>query len=131
MSASETRPYTRSGGGFGVPRESREIAFDKGKKAINGMMDRLRLSPHIIESACRLYQLALSKNFVQGRKTINVAAACVYIVCRREKTPHMLIDFSDALSVGVRARARCSPARSHHCRHRAPHTKQVHQPRTM
>lgn len=36
---------------------------------------------------------------MQGRKTSNVCAACMYIVCRREKTPHMLIDFSEVLQV--------------------------------
>jgi transcription factor IIIB subunit 2 len=73
---------------------------------------------HYIDSAHRLFLLAVQRNFVQvrlrivyhqhrsqvgvpwqGRKTSNVVAACLYIVCRREKSPHLLIDFSDVLQV--------------------------------
>ncbi len=32
---------------------------------------------------------------------LQVAATCLYIVCRQEKKPYMLIDFSDHLSVNV------------------------------
>lgn len=49
----------------------------------------------------RLFTLAVQHNFVQGRKTENVCSACLYIVCRREKTPHLLIDFSDLLRTNV------------------------------
>ena len=49
----------------------------------------------------RLFTLAVQHNFVQGRKTENVCSACLYIVCRREKTPHLLIDFSDLLQTNV------------------------------
>lgn len=38
-------------------------------------------------------------NFVQGRRTQYVVAACLYSACRMEKTSHMLIDFSDLLEV--------------------------------
>jgi transcription factor IIIB 90 kDa subunit len=31
---------------------------------------------------------------------MQVAAACLYIVCRQDEKPYMLIDFSDALQVG-------------------------------
>ena len=33
--------------------------------------------------------------------TLQVAATCLYIACRQEKKPYMLIDFSDHLSVNV------------------------------
>ncbi len=51
--------------------------------------------------------LAIQKNFVQGRKTANVVAACLYIVCRREKSPHLLIDFSDVLQTNVYVLGNC------------------------
>ncbi len=54
-----------------------------------------------MESAHRLFILAVQRNFVQGRKTFVVIAACLYIVCRREKSDHLLIDFSDSLQVCV------------------------------
>jgi len=40
-------------------------------------------------------------NFIQGRKTTHVIAACLYTVCRREKTAHLLIDYSDVLQTNV------------------------------
>lgn len=32
---------------------------------------------------------------------VQVAAACLYIVCRQDEKPYMLIDFSDALQVSA------------------------------
>ena len=32
---------------------------------------------------------------------VQVAAACLYIVCRQDSKPFMLIDFSDALQINV------------------------------
>lgn len=45
--------------------------------------------------------MAYEKNFIQGRITSDVAGVCLYIACRKDKTPHMLIDFSDALKVNL------------------------------
>ncbi len=61
----------------------------------------LKLTNHYVESAFRLFNLAVEHNFVQGRKTIHIVAACVYIVCRQERSPVMLIDLSDVLRVNV------------------------------
>ena len=36
-------------------------------------------------------------SLTQGRETDIVAAACLYIVCRMEREPHLLIDFADAI----------------------------------
>jgi len=47
----------------------------------------LRLNSHQVEAAQRLFQVAMQHNFIQGRRTQNVVAACLYIVCRREHTP--------------------------------------------
>lgn len=54
-----------------------------------------------MEAAQRFFNLAIVNNFTRGRKTANVVAACLYIVCRTEKTTHMLIDFSDVLQTDV------------------------------
>ena len=48
-----------------------------------------------------LYQLAMEKSFVFGRKQVHVASTCLYAICRKESKPHLLIDFSDALQVNV------------------------------
>jgi transcription factor IIIB subunit 2 len=54
-----------------------------------------------------LFTIAVEKNFVQGRRTTHVVAACLYIACRQEKSQHMLIDFSDALQVNVYTLGTC------------------------
>jgi transcription factor IIIB subunit 2 len=86
---------------YGFMRSSRETTLAKGRAAIAEVAGRLRLQNHYIESAHRLFAFAVQKNFVQGRRTMHVVAVCLYIKCREEKSPHMLIDFSDALSVNV------------------------------
>jgi transcription initiation factor TFIIIB Brf1 subunit/transcription initiation factor TFIIB len=85
----------------GYNKESREITIANGRRKIAEIAARLKLNQHFIDSAHRLFMLAVQRNFVQGRKTIHVIAACLYIVCRREKAPHLLIDFSDALQTNV------------------------------
>eukprot|EP00614_Pseudopedinella_elastica_P006119 CAMPEP_0172600074 /NCGR_PEP_ID=MMETSP1068-20121228/20205_1 /TAXON_ID=35684 /ORGANISM="Pseudopedinella elastica, Strain CCMP716" /LENGTH=686 /DNA_ID=CAMNT_0013400563 /DNA_START=23 /DNA_END=2083 /DNA_ORIENTATION=- len=86
---------------YGFMRNSRETTLAKGKASITEVASRLRLQNHYVESAHRLFAFAVQKNFVQGRKTMHVVAVCLYIKCREDKSPHMLIDFSDALSVNV------------------------------
>lgn len=54
-----------------------------------------------IGSALRWYNLSLQFNFTKGRKTQVLLAACLYITCREEETPHMLIDFATVLRVSV------------------------------
>lgn len=54
-----------------------------------------------INSAMRWYNLSMQFNFTRGRKTQVVLAACLYITCREEETPHMLVDFASILRVNV------------------------------
>ena len=61
----------------------------------------LRLPPLYVDRAYRLYQLATQKNLIMRRRQSNMVAACLYAICRQEKSPHLLIDFSDALQVNV------------------------------
>jgi hypothetical protein len=71
-----------------------------GRKRIAGLAAKLQLTTHHVDAAqrwlvrcfrshilLRLFMLAVQHNFIQGRKTDHVVAACLYIVCRREKTP--------------------------------------------
>lgn len=105
VSQSMTKPYSssgsRRGGRFGFSRDSRETTLSNGRRRIQDVASRLKLGSHHVDSAHRYFQIAVEKNFVQGRKTTHVVAACLYIACRQQKTQHMLIDFSDALQVNV------------------------------
>lgn len=44
---------------------------------------------------------AQHRNFIKGRHSSHVAAACLYIVSRERNKPHLLIDFADALNVNL------------------------------
>ena len=93
---------TSVGGGLaGYGKESRDITIANGRARITELAAQLKLNPHHVDFAVRLFMLAVQHNFVQGRKTQNVCSACLYIVCRREKTPHLLIDFSDVIQTNV------------------------------
>ena len=64
-------------------------------------VESLRLPPLYVDRAYRLYQLAIQKNLIMRRRQSNMVAACLYSICRQEKSPHLLIDFSDSLQINV------------------------------
>lgn len=80
---------------------SREKTLSNCRRNISRVAGMLSLGSHYVESAFRLYALALQRNFTRGRRSEVVIASCLYIVCRRERSPHLLIDFSDALQLNV------------------------------
>lgn len=82
-------------------RQARELTLANGRRHITSLSGMLLLKNHHIEAAQRLLTLAANLNFTQGRKIQNVAAACLYVVCRRQQTHHMLIDFSDLLQTNL------------------------------
>eukprot|EP01112_Ceratiomyxa_fruticulosa_P020540 TRINITY_DN7020_c0_g1_i1.p1 TRINITY_DN7020_c0_g1~~TRINITY_DN7020_c0_g1_i1.p1 ORF type:complete len:317 (-),score=39.78 TRINITY_DN7020_c0_g1_i1:71-1021(-) len=85
----------------GLNRDNREVSIENGRRRINMVASALKLKPHHSEAAQRLFILAIQHGFIQGRRTQHVVAACLYIICRKERTPHMLIDFSDVLHTNV------------------------------
>jgi transcription initiation factor TFIIIB Brf1 subunit/transcription initiation factor TFIIB len=91
---------SRTRGRFGTSN-SREQTLANIRRIISQVAGSLHLPPLYIDRAYRLYQLALQKNFVFGRRQMHVVATCLYVICRQEKSPHLLIDFSDALQVNV------------------------------
>ena len=85
------RPTMRSAQPLrGVPRPSVDVA----RKSIAAIARQLEISPDHAETAVGVYKTALSVNAVIGAKSA-VLCACLYIVCRRNGTPHMILDFSD------------------------------------
>ncbi|XP_078313110.1 transcription factor IIIB 90 kDa subunit-like [Crassostrea virginica] len=85
----------------GMKKESRTVTFDNGRKRIQQLGVQLKLNQHCIDTAFNFFKMAVNRRMTQGRKTTHVIAACLYIVCRTEGTPHMLLDFSDQLQVNV------------------------------
>ncbi|XP_049851902.1 uncharacterized protein LOC126328046 [Schistocerca gregaria] len=82
-------------------RQAREVTLLNGQRRISQLAGALSLGGQHVQAAQRFFMLAVQHNFTQGRRLQNVTAACLYIVCRRFKTPHMLIDFSDVLQTSV------------------------------
>ena len=76
-------------------RESKEITLQNGKRLIHEMGSQLRLNQHCMDTAFNFYKLAVQRGLTRGRKIRQVIAACLYLVCRTEGTPHMLLDLCD------------------------------------
>ncbi|XP_035666668.1 transcription factor IIIB 90 kDa subunit-like [Branchiostoma floridae] len=85
--------------GFG--KESRAITLQNGKRKITQLGHQLKLNQHCLDTAFNFFKMAVNKKLTRGRKTNHVVAACLYLVCRTEGTPHLLLDFSDILQVNV------------------------------
>ena len=69
----------------------KEVTLQNGKRLINEMSSQLRLNQHCIDTAFNFYKLAVQRGLTRGRKIRQVIAACIYLVCRTEGTPHMLL----------------------------------------
>lgn len=104
VSAQSSKPFNsavRARGRYGNNRESRDATLANARRAIQQIASSLRLPNLYVDQAYRMYQVALQKNFIMGRRVLHVVATCLYTVCRKEKSPHLLIDFSDALQINV------------------------------
>ncbi|XP_050567315.1 transcription factor IIIB 90 kDa subunit isoform X2 [Cygnus atratus] len=91
------------GGGFhaNLGKESRAQTLQNGKRQIHHLGNQLQLNQHCLDTAFNFFKMAVSKHLTRGRKMTHVIAACLYLVCRTEGTPHMLLDLSDLLQVNV------------------------------
>lgn len=85
----------------GVGRESRAATLQNAKRQIIHLGHQLQMNQHCLDTAFNFYKMALCKQLTRGRKSAHVIAACLYLVCRTEGTPHMLLDLSDLLQVNV------------------------------
>ncbi|AET40308.1 transcription factor TFIIIB subunit BRF1 Ecym_5570 [Eremothecium cymbalariae DBVPG len=81
--------------------ESREATLNNARRKLRAVSHALQIPEYVTDAAFQWYKLALAYNFVQGRRSQNVIASCLYVACRKEKTHHMLIDFSSRLQVSV------------------------------
>ncbi|KAM9777957.1 LOW QUALITY PROTEIN: transcription factor IIIB 90 kDa subunit-like [Neosynchiropus ocellatus] len=85
----------------GVGSSSRSQTLQRAKQHISTLGHQLQMNQHCIDTAFNFYKMALSKHLTRGRKAQHVIAACLYLVCRTEGTPHMLLDLSDVVQVNV------------------------------
>ena len=66
----------------------------------------LGLSQDIVESALSLYSLAMNKNMIKGRSSIEMAGAAMYLACRRKKAAVMIKDVAEATDISIKALGR-------------------------
>lgn len=82
---------------------SRERILYRARMDMDYMVSTLGIAggDNIIECALALYTKAMEMNFTKGRRTEQVEAACLYVACRQNSKPFLLIDFSEYLKVNV------------------------------
>lgn len=76
-----------------------EIILSSARRKINQLSNLLKLQISHQEEAHRFFVFLFQRGVVLGHKMENVCIACLYAVCRKEKTPHLLIDFSDITQI--------------------------------
>lgn len=102
ISHESTAPRSMFKGGQGAfSKESRDITYYKGKRQIIALSDQLGLKQHCQDVAYNFFKMCVMQGITKGRKRDHVIGGCVYLACRTEGTPHMLIDVSDALQADV------------------------------
>eukprot|EP00928_Gymnodinium_smaydae_P039298 TRINITY_DN26868_c0_g1_i1.p1 TRINITY_DN26868_c0_g1~~TRINITY_DN26868_c0_g1_i1.p1 ORF type:complete len:574 (+),score=135.65 TRINITY_DN26868_c0_g1_i1:72-1793(+) len=74
----------------------------KGVQKITYIADRLSLDASLQDAGRRVYSQCVQRDFTHGRSTRLVASSCLYLVCRRQKIPLLLMDFADVLHAPVR-----------------------------
>lgn len=78
-----------------VTPASQRPSVELARRKIYNIARQLEISGDLAELATGIYKLAVTNNAITGARN-SVLCACLYAVCRREKTSHMIYDFSDA-----------------------------------
>ncbi|XP_011035243.1 PREDICTED: transcription factor IIIB 60 kDa subunit-like isoform X2 [Populus euphratica] len=90
---------------WSVEREnaSRERLFERARDDLLNIKNGLDMGPNvaIVDQAMVYYRIAVERNFTKGRRTDQVQAACLYIACRENRKPYLLIDFSNYLQINI------------------------------
>lgn len=71
------------------------------KTTIKNICSKLCLNSKHSEIAFKWYKLCLANNLSKGKSILYTLSACIYISCRQEATPHLLIDFSNVLRIDM------------------------------
>ncbi|KAL8161906.1 hypothetical protein V2J09_013395 [Rumex salicifolius] len=82
---------------------SRERTLNNAYDFIMHLADNLGIQggDQISQPALAFYTIALERNFTRGRRADQVATACLYITCREQNRPYLLIEFAEFLGVNL------------------------------
>lgn len=70
-------------------------SIDAARRGMLAIARDLEISDDIVEMALGVFKLALGMNAISGTRTVTLCA-CLYAVCRRERTSHVIYDFAEA-----------------------------------
>jgi transcription factor IIIB subunit 2 len=65
------------------------------RRKMTQLGNQLRISNEHIELAFQLFLFSLQKKLKSGKSLHSLSISCLYAICRKERTPHLLVDFSD------------------------------------
>ncbi|XP_011032206.1 PREDICTED: transcription factor IIIB 90 kDa subunit-like isoform X1 [Populus euphratica] len=82
---------------------SRERLYERARDGMLNIKNGLGMGENlgIVNQAMVYYRIAVERNFTRGRRTDQVQAACLYIACRENRKPYLLIDFSIYLQINI------------------------------
>lgn len=88
---------------IGASTRTREDSEQNGREAIRVFTGRIPIAQTVVDQAIHIWRLASNEHhFVQGRRAEEVAAACLYAACRRDKhNTVLLMDLAEIISVNV------------------------------
>ncbi|KAJ4841134.1 hypothetical protein Tsubulata_007659 [Turnera subulata] len=102
-SSGQSQAMGRIVNSMGSDGYSRERLLENARDNMIGIKNDLRMGDDlsIVDQALQFYRIAVDKNFTKGRRTEQVQAACLYIACRENRRPYLLIDFSNYLRINI------------------------------
>jgi len=73
------------------------------RRKMTQLGNQLRISNENIESAFQLFIFSVQNKLKSNKSLQSLSISCLYAVCRKEKTPHLLVDISQTRSskIGV------------------------------
>uniref|UniRef100_A0A3Q3XC88 Transcription factor IIIB 90 kDa subunit n=1 Tax=Mola mola TaxID=94237 RepID=A0A3Q3XC88_MOLML len=101
VSADAKAPLLGSGFHTSVGKETRTQTLQGGKRQIQQLGSQLQLNQHCLDTAFNFFKMVVSKHLTRGRKMEHVIAACLYLVCRTEGTPRILVSSCAQVNVYI------------------------------
>lgn len=81
------------GGNTSLAYSHSRPTIDKARREMLNIARLLDISDETVEGALGIYKVALNMNAISGTRP-SVLCACLYAACRRERTSHVIYDFS-------------------------------------
>ena len=84
-----------------------ESTKERYKREIDNIAANMKLSPSIAASANRTYDYLQGRGYTKGRKSRVVMIAAIYIACRLQEVPMLLVDFEDSSGIDAFTIGKC------------------------